>query len=241
MLELSMEQPNARSSHVVVDIAGAAPICCAVCMEPMEWVAIGHCGHRSVCVDCTARIRFVDGHRQCCICRTHCPTVLVTKAEKAGPQAFFRPPPSSGREGRVDANYWYHDGMAAYFDDRHKYKAMSKMCVKPSRPANNENNGGGTVDFGALSQEERGNINLNGYNAPLSRLDRCILIVAFLLVYSGVIMMMGIISALLFTLAKPRFLKAVIVLAFGLLSAAFTSFIYFAWHKSIKSPREMHD
>ncbi|KAL6599319.1 hypothetical protein ACP70R_045813 [Stipagrostis hirtigluma subsp. patula] len=39
--------------------------------------------------------------------------------------------------GRVAMNgdYWYHKGMAAYFDDREQYEAVRKMCLaKPSRP-----------------------------------------------------------------------------------------------------------
>jgi hypothetical protein len=52
---------------------------CAVCAEPLEWVAYGPCGHREVCFTCTARLRFVLEDKRCCICKQDCPCVFVTK------------------------------------------------------------------------------------------------------------------------------------------------------------------
>ncbi|KAG8051600.1 hypothetical protein GUJ93_ZPchr0001g30358 [Zizania palustris] len=79
-------------SHVVIDIdaedddggssttgSDDAP-CCAVCMEPLEWVAVGPCGYRVVCPKCAARIRSGSQRSKlCCICRALCPSVVVTK------------------------------------------------------------------------------------------------------------------------------------------------------------------
>ena len=53
--------------------------CCAVCAEPLEWVAYGPCGHNEVCFTCTARMRFVLNDKRCCICKQDCPSVYVTK------------------------------------------------------------------------------------------------------------------------------------------------------------------
>uniref|UniRef100_A0A0E0LNK3 RING-type domain-containing protein n=1 Tax=Oryza punctata TaxID=4537 RepID=A0A0E0LNK3_ORYPU len=100
-----MEQPNATSnpiSHVVVDIDqlqattdaastagggddgdGGAESSCAVCTEPLEWVAIGPCGHRVVCSSCMVRIRFVYKDTLCCLCRTPCPKVVVVRGDCA--------------------------------------------------------------------------------------------------------------------------------------------------------------
>ncbi len=33
--------------------------CCLVCADPMEWTAVGACGHSEVCSKCVARMRFV--------------------------------------------------------------------------------------------------------------------------------------------------------------------------------------
>ncbi|KAL6846293.1 hypothetical protein ACP4OV_023741 [Aristida adscensionis] len=129
-----MAQSDIQSNHIVVDIIdGAGPSSCAVCTEALEWTAVGPCGHGDVCAHCTARLRFLEGHRRCCICRTGCPTVLVTTASggAARPQPFSRPPPARGREGRVGRHYWYLADMAAYFDDQRQYEAMRKVCVKP--------------------------------------------------------------------------------------------------------------
>jgi hypothetical protein len=52
---------------------------CAVCAEPLEWVAYGTCGHREVCSACVARLRFVLRDQRCCLCMTHCPAVFATK------------------------------------------------------------------------------------------------------------------------------------------------------------------
>lgn len=53
--------------------------CCAVCAEPLEWVAYGPCLHREVCSTCVARLRFICDDRRCCICKTQCDRVFVTK------------------------------------------------------------------------------------------------------------------------------------------------------------------
>jgi hypothetical protein len=43
--------------------------CCVVCAEPLEWVAIGPCGHREVCALCVVRLRFVLKDDRCCFCK----------------------------------------------------------------------------------------------------------------------------------------------------------------------------
>ncbi|KAL6655696.1 hypothetical protein ACP70R_006522 [Stipagrostis hirtigluma subsp. patula] len=141
-----MAQPDA---HHTVDIgAGAGGIsCCPVCMEPPEWVAIGPCGHGEVCVACAVRTRFFQEDRRCCICRAFCPTVVVTTArdddvEQRAAAAFAKPSPAFSGVGRVGVYYWYHAGMAAYFDDREQYEAVTKMCSKPPL---HQAGGGGNV------------------------------------------------------------------------------------------------
>ena len=52
---------------------------CAVCADALEWVAYGPCGHREVCSTCVVRLRFVLADRRCCICKTECSFVFVTK------------------------------------------------------------------------------------------------------------------------------------------------------------------
>ncbi|KAL5227024.1 hypothetical protein ABZP36_015289 [Zizania latifolia] len=56
---------------------------CAVCVEPLKWVAYGVCGHREVCSTCVARLRFVLRDHRCCLCMTPCPAVFVTKVRAA--------------------------------------------------------------------------------------------------------------------------------------------------------------
>ncbi|KAL6655896.1 hypothetical protein ACP70R_006722 [Stipagrostis hirtigluma subsp. patula] len=137
-----MAEPDAPSSHHVIDIGDVEPSCCAVCMEPPEWVAVGPCGHRDVCLDCAIRMRFLGDDRRCCICRAFCPIVLIMRAgdldggqqhQQAAalstpPPAFGGAGPGPGRPGGVYC--WYHAGMAAYFDDRRQYKAVRKMCLE---------------------------------------------------------------------------------------------------------------
>ncbi|KAL5226439.1 hypothetical protein ABZP36_014704 [Zizania latifolia] len=152
-------------SHVVIDIdagdggsstAGSddAP-CCAVCMEPLEWVAVGPCGHRVVCSVCAARIRSGPQRSKllCCICRALCPSVVVTKAAGSGAINFSKFPAASSQDGRV-GEYWYCAAMSAYFDDEQQYKAAKATAatthLKPPPPssaaaysANGPNSGGG--------------------------------------------------------------------------------------------------
>jgi Zinc finger, C3HC4 type (RING finger) len=54
---------------------------CAVCADALEWVAYGSCGHREVCSTCVVRLRFVMDDKRCCICKSDCPTVFVTKVQ----------------------------------------------------------------------------------------------------------------------------------------------------------------
>ena len=46
--------------------------CCAVCVEPMQYVAYGPCCHRDACVECVARLRFVMDDKRCVICQQTC-------------------------------------------------------------------------------------------------------------------------------------------------------------------------
>ncbi|KAG0530591.1 hypothetical protein BDA96_05G199700 [Sorghum bicolor] len=158
MAETDDPAETTSSSHVVIDVdeaaAGAAAdeaaaaaagnmsssssCSCAVCMEPMEWVAVFPCGHRDVCARCAAQLRFFHNDRRCCICRSYCATVVVTRADdddrattttSQRERPFLSPPPPpafGGQQARlqVGVNYWYHRDMGAYFDDLSQYQEM---------------------------------------------------------------------------------------------------------------------
>ncbi|KAL6657558.1 hypothetical protein ACP70R_005338 [Stipagrostis hirtigluma subsp. patula] len=129
---LSGERPD-DSHDVAVDVAGAedddGPSCCLVCTEPMEWVAVGRCGHRFVCSRCMVRLRFFHQNRRCCVCRTRCPRVVVTRWDGACRDAAILStlPLFALWEGRV-GKYWYHRHTAAYFEDENEYKAAKAAC-----------------------------------------------------------------------------------------------------------------
>lgn len=103
--------------------------CCAVCAEPLEWVAYGSCLHREVCSTCVARLRFICDDRRCCICKTECNIVFVTKALGDYTRMIndFSTLPSEVREGKV-GSYWYHEDTNAFFDDADQYKMIKAMC-----------------------------------------------------------------------------------------------------------------
>ncbi|BAB63499.1 hypothetical protein [Oryza sativa Japonica Group] len=134
-----------KGGHVVIDIDAADDIpipFCVVCMEPLEWVAVGPCGHRVVCSACAARVRSApySDHR-CCTCRTPCPTVFVTKAAAAAADGELnyllqlQGDAGSLQDGRV-GEYWYLAPMSAYFDDERQYEAAaaSSLMMKHQRP-----------------------------------------------------------------------------------------------------------
>lgn len=119
---------SSKDSHVVdIQLAtggdGVGAGCCAVCMEPLEWVAVGQCGHAVVCSGCMIRMRHVDGDKSCCVCRADCASVLVTKA-------------GGGATPVVHAfrEYWYHKKTAAYFDNELQYQAARDACRKKLSP-----------------------------------------------------------------------------------------------------------
>jgi hypothetical protein len=138
------DQPAAAANHyhvidVNVDTTAARPPElheCAVCMERLRWVAVGPCGHREVCSKCAIRIRSVDRNRQCCICRTPCPAVVVTGRSRAGDGKHIYNKVSSmtlaANEGRV-GSYWYHKASAAYFDDERPYNEATRACSELER------------------------------------------------------------------------------------------------------------
>ena len=53
--------------------------CCAVCAEPLTWLAYAPCGHRDACSKCVARLRFVMKDKRCVICQQQSPAVVVTR------------------------------------------------------------------------------------------------------------------------------------------------------------------
>jgi len=103
--------------------------CCAVCAEPLEWLAYGPCGHREVCSTCTSRLRFILNDKNCCICKQECPSVVITKAlgDYTNAVVDFSTLPSQANEGKV-GNYWFHLDTQAYFDDEQHYKMIKAMC-----------------------------------------------------------------------------------------------------------------
>ncbi|KAI5071584.1 hypothetical protein GOP47_0013835 [Adiantum capillus-veneris] len=97
--------------------------CCAVCVEPLEWVGYGPCGHRDVCSVCIARLRFVLGDKQCCICKQDCPSVFVTKALGDYTKSI------DNFEALADQrNLWRESNIQAYFDDEDHFKMIKNMC-----------------------------------------------------------------------------------------------------------------
>ncbi|TVU02438.1 hypothetical protein EJB05_52056 [Eragrostis curvula] len=115
----------------VVDIAGAAAgdngeNCCVVCTGPLEWVAIGCCGHRVVCPKCMMRSRFFYRDNCCCICRTYSSRVVVTK-KNAEADIMSTLPLFAFWEGRV-GKFWYHRYTRAYFEDKKVYEATTEAC-----------------------------------------------------------------------------------------------------------------
>nr|AAC34219.2 unknown protein [Arabidopsis thaliana] len=103
---------------------------CAVCAENLEWVGYGSCGHREVCSTCVVRLRFILNDRRCCICKTECPVVFVTKALGDYTKTisdFSTTFPSVPKEGRV-GSFWYHEETNVYFDDLNHYTRIKAMC-----------------------------------------------------------------------------------------------------------------
>ncbi|KAG1371408.1 E3 ubiquitin-protein ligase ZNF598 [Cocos nucifera] len=102
---------------------------CAVCADALEWVAYGSCGHREVCSTCVVRLRFVLNDRRCCICKTECPIVFVTKAlgDYTTVITDFLMFPANATEGQV-GQYWYHEDTQAFFHDVDHYRMIKAMC-----------------------------------------------------------------------------------------------------------------
>uniref|UniRef100_A0A0E0LKK9 RING-type domain-containing protein n=1 Tax=Oryza punctata TaxID=4537 RepID=A0A0E0LKK9_ORYPU len=119
-------------SHTVVDIelqgvahedAATATVmrCCAVCMEPLEWVVIGSCGHHVVCGSCIVRVHFVDEDKLCRQCKAPFPLVVVVRGDcpHSGANILAElpsSPMSKTSQGRA-GDFWFNIDTAAYFAD----------------------------------------------------------------------------------------------------------------------------
>ncbi|CAL9237247.1 unnamed protein product [Arabidopsis halleri] len=114
---------------------------CAVCAENLEWVGYGSCGHREVCSTCVVRLRFILNDRRCCICKTECPVVFVTKALGDYTKTisdFSTTFPSVPKEGRV-GSFWYHEETNVFFDDLNHYTRIKAMCRLSCNSCNETN------------------------------------------------------------------------------------------------------
>ncbi|KAL6841714.1 hypothetical protein ACP4OV_028226 [Aristida adscensionis] len=117
----------------VVVGSGAGGDLCARCRKPMEWVAVGRCGHRSVCRACMVRLRFFDRSKRCPVCRAWCATVVVVPissgacCEANAKSLLSKLPLLPLRGGRV-GKHWYHRDTTAYFEDKQEYIAAMAAC-----------------------------------------------------------------------------------------------------------------
>ncbi|CAM6122725.1 unnamed protein product [Calypogeia fissa] len=105
--------------------------CCAVCAEPLEWIAYGPCGHREVCFTCIARLRFVLNDKSCCICKQECPKVYIAKALGAYTRVvadWNSLLQNNDNCSRQSNNLWYDNALDAYFDDESPFKIIKAMC-----------------------------------------------------------------------------------------------------------------
>ncbi|KAK3259001.1 hypothetical protein CYMTET_31979 [Cymbomonas tetramitiformis] len=112
--------------------------CCAICAEPLEWVAMGPCGHRDACSKCTTRLRFVLKDTKCCFCKQDCPCVFVTKSlgdytATPGEEGFA----SLSSRAQAGGELHFHEPTGAYFDDISHLREIEKttnlvcsLCVE---------------------------------------------------------------------------------------------------------------
>jgi hypothetical protein len=115
----------------VVDIERGVAVC-VVCLEPLEWVATGRCGHRALCPKCMVAVRAAGNKRLCCVCGARCPYVVVTKAD-AWDASLLSRMPITMREGE-HSTYWYNRRTGAYFHDSDQYYAVSRAAGKIPLP-----------------------------------------------------------------------------------------------------------
>jgi hypothetical protein len=90
-----------------------------VCTEPLEWVAIGRCGHRVVCC---ASARFFYRNKRCCVCRTYCFRVVVTRGPTQTGRYCRCLPFWKGQAGQ----YWNHRHTVAFFGDQKEYEEAKR-------------------------------------------------------------------------------------------------------------------
>eukprot|EP00891_Asterochloris_glomerata_P003402 jgi/Astpho2/3402/e_gw1.00054.83.1_t len=104
--------------------------CCAVCAEPLAWVAYGPCGHKEACSKCATRLRFVLEDKRCVICQQANATVMITRflgdfTATLPADAFAElKAKSKARE------LWYLSAADAYFDDQEHFNEIRQAKVQ---------------------------------------------------------------------------------------------------------------
>lgn len=136
--------------------------CCVVCATPLEWVAVGACGHRETCASCSLRLRLVLDDASCVLCKQELPHVLVTRA--AG-QYTAGPGPGgwAGLPDRRDVREFHRPGGKArgaaagtgmFFDDDQPMRALAALAALRCPEPGCAGSGAGGADgaFGSLKE-----------------------------------------------------------------------------------------
>ncbi|MEW5299479.1 MAG: hypothetical protein WDW36_002493 [Sanguina aurantia] len=102
--------------------------CCAVCAEPLEWTAVGPCGHRETCSRCVSRLRHVMKDRRCVICQQDVQQLYFTRfmgdyTARVAPELF------AGLQARADKGELFAcPEVDGFFDDREHYAVIKSLC-----------------------------------------------------------------------------------------------------------------
>lgn len=103
--------------------------CCLVCTEPMDYTAVGACGHTGACAVCSLRLRSAIGDKRCVYCQIEQPEVLVTRANGHYTARFpTEPEGCSARAARGELKL-LDNGSGMYFDDEDYHQDIEASCA----------------------------------------------------------------------------------------------------------------
>ena len=85
---------------------------CILCFNEIKFFALGSCGHKNVCNQCSLRLRLIMEDEQCPYCKTELDEIVITDDKSLTWQFFNKKIKKSCEEDDDDDCIYYHTDEA---------------------------------------------------------------------------------------------------------------------------------
>ena len=102
-------RPRVDSRVSEQEIANSDQESCILCFNATQYFALGSCGHKNVCAQCSLRIRLLMDDKNCTLCKQELGEVIITQDKKLTWDKFNRSVRHDCDQDRADESIFYHD------------------------------------------------------------------------------------------------------------------------------------